>query len=130
MEEEGVKIAQIKARMKREKRSREMGEKARNITKKKVKTPVLRALTTKDTGEQVELNRPSDMVRAITRSNIKLQQQCEGTPFMTAPLLLDFNILPLEDIENQVVNGTYEIPSGTSPYAQEFICSLEIPEII
>ena len=33
-----------------------MGEKARNITKKKVKTPVLRALTTKDTGEQIEFN--------------------------------------------------------------------------
>ena len=42
-----------------------MVEKSRNITKKKMKTPVLRAITTNSAGVQVELNNPTDMVNSI-----------------------------------------------------------------
>ena len=55
--------------MKREQKSRDLGWKARQITGKSIKAPVLRAITTDKNGDPVELNRQDDMVPVMADSN-------------------------------------------------------------
>ena len=90
----------IENRMKREQKSRDLGWKARQITGKSAKEPVLRAITTDENGDTIELNRQEDMIPVLAESNKSRQQQCENTPFMTSPLLEDFGYLPPEELAN------------------------------
>ena len=123
--EENTEKQIIKTRMKREQKSRDLRWKARQITGKSIKAPVLRAITTDKNGDTVKLNRQDNMVPVMADSNKSRQQQCEPTPFMTSPLLEDFGYLPPETLANQVMEGTYIPPKGTCPYAIEFLASLK-----
>ena len=95
-----------------------------------MKEPILRATIEDENGNEKELNSPASMVAAIAASNEKRQKQCEGTPFMTQPLLNDFGYLANREYAEQVMQGTYEAPEGTCPYAIEFIKALKMPESI
>ena len=124
-DEENTERQVIENRIKREQKSRDLGWKARQITGKSAKEPVLRAITTDEHGDTIELNRQEDMIPVLAESNKSRQQQCENTPFMTAPLLQDFGYLPPEELANQVMEGTYDPPPGTCPYAVEFLATLK-----
>ena len=115
----------IQNRMKREQKSRDLGWKARQITGKSIKAPVLSAVTTDKNGDTVKLNWQDDMVPVMAYSNKCRKQQCESTLFMMSPLLEDFGYLPPETLANQVMEGTYTPPTGTCPYAVEFLASLK-----
>ena len=69
----------IQNRMKREQKSRDLGWKARLITEKSIKSPVLRAITTNANSDTVELNHQDNMVPVMADSNKFWQQQCEFT---------------------------------------------------
>ena len=62
--------------MKRERKQVELGRKARRIRGKDTRSPVLRAVTTNEDGDEVELNTQKEMVPAIAESTKVRQQQC------------------------------------------------------
>ena len=55
--------------MKREEKQRQLGRRARRIRGKGIKAPVLRAITTNEDGERIELNSHATMVPVIAESN-------------------------------------------------------------
>ena len=61
--------------MKREERQVDDGSKARDITGKKAKDPVYRAVTTDEDGITTELNSQETMIPVIAESNQIRQQQ-------------------------------------------------------
>ena len=85
--EESLSKEIIKKRMKREEKQWQLGQRARHIRGKGIKAPVLRAITTNEEGESIELNSHSTMVPVIAESNRIRQRQCSGTPFLIPPLL-------------------------------------------
>ena len=70
-----------------------MGRKARRIRGKDTWSPVLRAVTTNEDDDEIELNTQKEMIPAIAESNKVRQQQCIGTPFMSPPLVGEFGYL-------------------------------------
>ena len=107
----------ILERLQREKKGAEMGRQSRWITGKKLKAPVLKAITTNEQGEQIELNTQETMVPIIAASNLSRQQQSKGSPFMVPPLVDDLGYLAEEEYAKQIIAGTYQIPEGTCSYA-------------
>jgi hypothetical protein len=64
-----------------------MGLAARNIRRKNLKDPVLRAVASDPNGNQYKCNSQDTMVPAMGTSNSDRQQQCTQTLFQMAPLL-------------------------------------------
>jgi hypothetical protein len=75
------------------------------------------------------------MEQACMIENKDQLSQSEDTPFMTYPLLADFRYLANTDATEQVLQGTYQAPPGTNPYAAlllnplQKIDSSKIPQI-
>ena len=116
--------------MKREEKQRQLGRRARRIRGKGIKAPVLRAITTNEEGESIELNSHSTMVPVIAESNRVRQRQCSGTPFLIPPLLNEFGYLAKEETAQQVKNGTYVPPEGIDAIIVDFLNALKMPDKI
>ena len=58
-----------------------------------MKEPVLHAVPSLLNSETYECNSQDTMIPAMSQSNLLHQQQCQDTPFMTSPLLGDFDYL-------------------------------------
>jgi hypothetical protein len=67
----------------------------------------------------------------VAESNLRRQTQTKFTSFRPSPLLEDFGHCGgnYENIQS-VLDGMYDPPPGTDPYAIEFIRELEMPESI
>jgi hypothetical protein len=105
---------------------------ARTIRKRNINEPVLKGVALcKETGLQKVVDTQESLVQAVAESNLRRQTQTEFTPFRSSPLLEDFGYCG-ENYENiqSVLDGTYDPPPGTDPYAIEFIRELEMPESI
>lgn len=120
----------IKKRMKREESQRVLGQKARRIRGKGIKTPVFKAVTTDENGETIEFNTQSSMVPIIAESNRFRQQQCSGTPFMTPPLVEIFGHLASNIAANQVKNGTFIPPAGNDSVIVDLFELLKMPKVL
>ena len=128
--EKNTQKEKIHRRIKRERKAREMGKRARSIRGKNVKLPVMRAIATDKNGNNFECNSQDTMVPVIVKSNRIRQEQCKDTPFMIPPLLQDFGYTSYEDNTQRVLDGEYVPPEGTCPYAAEFIDTLRMPILI
>ena len=95
--EKNVAKEKIHRRIRRERKAREMGKRARMIRGKNIKLPVMRAVATDEHGNNYECNTQDTMVPVIAESNRIRQEQCEDTPFMIPPLLQDFGYTAYED---------------------------------
>jgi hypothetical protein len=105
---------------------------ARTIRKRNIKEPVLKGVALcKETGLQKVVDTRESLVQAVAESNLRRQTQTEFTPFRSSPLLEDFGYCGknYKNIQS-VLDGTYNPPPGTDPYAIEFIRELEMPETI
>ena len=120
----------IKARLKREQKSREMGRVARGIRQRLVKHPVIHATATDEEGNIYSCDTQESLVPAMTASNIKRQNQCLETPFLKDPLLSQIGYLADKPAVIDILNGTFVIPEGTDQYAAELIQSLKMPDSI
>jgi hypothetical protein len=123
----------VQKRMNREKQAKDQGRVARTIGKRDIKEPVLKGVALcKETGLQKVVDTQESLVQVVAESNyLRQQTQTEFTPFRSSPLLEDFGYCG-ENYENiqSVLDGTYNPPPGTDPYAIEFIRELEMPETI
>lgn len=90
--------------MEREKASQDLGRKARRIRKKKQQIPVFSVIVEEPNGNIKELHDQASMVNVLAESNKRRQQQCQGTAFMTAPLIDIFEYIPPEEQSLQVIN--------------------------
>ena len=118
---------QIEARIKREQKARVMGLAARNIRRKNMKDPVLRAVASDPEGNTYECNSQESMIKAMSSSNSNRQQQCKQTPFQMAPLLdIMGYLMDNDEIAQQVMDGTFSPPEGTDPVAAELLETLQM----
>ena len=131
-EDNNEKVTNVIKHMKREENQREIGRKAKAIRKKNIKNTVLRAQATEPTtGEVVLLEDQASMVPAMANTNRKRQQQCEKTDFMIEPLLNLFGYTADDQfIAEAVINGTFDIPPGTSEGAKKIMEHMVMPEAI
>ena len=127
-EDTGTTVKQIKARMKREKHQRVMGNNAKCIRQKNASDPILRATATNDNGEIFECENEEEMVSYMAKSNLSRQQQSVETPFMTPPLVDIFGYLAKDEVAQSVINGTFIAPADTNKYVLEFLDTLVMPE--
>lgn len=130
VEEKQFPKKNIKAIMKREEVSRQLGEKAKRNRGKGKKEPILRVVIKDRNGIEKELNTQSLVVSAIAASNKKRQQQYEGTPFILPPLVNEFRFLENKEFVDQVMKGTYEAPPNICPYAIEVLKELKMLDAI
>jgi len=79
--------AAIRARMKREKKQREMGRAARRIRQRNNKVGILKAMTTNNEGMRIWIYEEAELLEAMAESNRNRQDQCRPTPFLQEPLL-------------------------------------------
>ena len=102
--------AQIRARMKREKKAIADGKAARAIRGRNTKHSVLMATVTDDNGNERELHSQEEMVPAMAASNLARQQQCLGTPSMEPLFISEFGYLAEKPAAAEVIAGTYPPP--------------------
>ena len=102
--------AQIRARMKREKKAIADGKAARAIRGRNTKHSVLMATVTDDNGNERELHSQEEMVPAMAASNLARQQQCLGTPSMEPLFISEFGYLAEKPAAAEVIAGTYTPP--------------------
>ena len=123
---EEVVIRQIK----REAESKRQGMVSRSIRERNNKQPVVRAIAIAEDGTKFEVDTQEGLIAAATPSFLKRQQQTEGTPFMTEPLLSEIGYLADGPAVDSIIDGRYIPPHGTDPYAREFLSALEMPASI
>ena len=92
-----------------------------------MKEPILHTVAFHPNGESYKCNSQDTMIPAMSRSNLLCQQQCQDTTFMKSPLLDNFDYLANKKFAQQVINGYYIAPPGTSEFAMEFLSTLQRP---
>ena len=118
--------AQIKARMKREQQQRDLRLASRTIRGAINKNAVLKAIATDDDGAEHVLETQDEMVSAMAESNLRRQQQCQGTPSMIPSFHDEFGYLADAPAALSVIEGTYVPPAGTNPYLVELLSCLDL----
>ena len=103
---------------------------ARNI--KRMQGKLQRNATT-----QIFVNRPDgrhiitdkdEMEDACIEENESRFSQCEDTPPMIEPLVSDLGYLADTPEAEAILNGTYQAPTGTDPYARLLLEELKMPD--
>ena len=112
--------------MKREQQQQDLGLASRTIGGAINKNAVLKAIATDNDGVEHVLETQKEMVPAMAESNLRRQQQCQGTPSMMLPFLDDFGYLANTPAAMSIIEGTYVPPAGTNPYLVEFLSCLEM----
>ena len=87
-------------------------------------------IATDDDGAEHVLETQEEMVPAMAESNLRRQQQCQGTPSMMPSVLDDFGYLADTSAALSVIEGTYVPPAGIDPYLVELLSCLEMPPSI
>ena len=129
-ETDNTTVEQVKKRMKREEKSRDMGFQSRHITGKGIKEPVLNTIVKNTDSSETELCSQTLMAPAIAASNREHQRKSMQTDFMVQPLLGEFGYTAAKRNALQVAEGIYIPPEGTSKYARDFLAVCKIPESI
>ena len=67
----------------------------------------------------------------MTDSTLRRQHQCQqDTPFLVDPFLSQLGYMANTQAAQDIINGCFDIPAGTDPYAAELIGALAIPDYI
>ena len=119
---------QALARICREELARSKGAACKRIRGRSARAAVLCVNVPGPSGMLVTLHTQEDMARAMAESNVRQQQQCQGTPSMSEPLSSDFGHLADTPSATAVLDGAHVPPPGTDPCLWEFLACLRRPE--
>jgi len=78
----------------------------------------------------VEHHTQAEMIDAMRASNLNRQQQCLGTPSMSAPFITDFGYLADTPAALEVISGSYTSPPGMDTYLAELLDVMAMPDSI
>ena len=120
----------IRSRMRRERLARQLGRGGRRITEKGSKQGIFKAESIDSDGSIVEHHTQAEMIDAMRASNLSCQQQCLGTPFMSAPFTDDFGYLADTSAARDVISGSYNHSPQMDPYLVELLNVMAMPTSI
>jgi len=116
--------------MKRERLAHQLGRGSHQITGKGSKQGILKAKLTDSDGSIVEHHTQAEMIDAMRASNLSRQQQCLGTPSMSAPFTDDFGYLADTPAARDVISGSYNPSPQMDPYLVELLNVMAMPASI
>ena len=130
--EKNTKKSSMLKALRQNERSRQQARRIRRLNKKTKGSKVTRMFQTKilpgsDAPQRIVCEDPESMGAAGVEENEARFTRSLYTDFMQAPLLQDIGPLADTPAATAILNGTYEIPTTTGPFARLLIKALKRP---
>jgi hypothetical protein len=81
-------------------------------------------------GNWVELTKKEDIERALCAENALRFNQAKDTPLLQEPLFSEVGPLGIGPASQAILDGTYDPPPGTDPWAVKLLPHLAMPQVV